>query len=163
MEPEQPYRPPRADMSGRPAPGGGASITPNMVQSLVGTRPWVVLMGVIGMIGTVLMILVGLFFVGAGGFAGMNELGGLGGAALGGVYLLLGFLYFFPSLYLIRYGGAIKRMGGGANSTAIEDALQQQLSFWRFIGILTATTLIIYALVIVVAIIAAIVIPSMGS
>jgi hypothetical protein len=163
MASEQPYRPPRADTSGRAATGAGGSITPNMVQSLLGTRRWVLLMGVMGMIGTVLMGLLGLVFVVGGGVAGISDLGGLGGAALGGVYLLMGFLYFFPSLFLIRYGGAIKRMGGRANSPAIEDALQQQLSFWRFVGIFTTVVLSLYAVIIVVAMVAAIAVPLMGS
>ena len=159
MEPEQPYRPPRADMSRRPTAGGGNSITPNMVQALLGTRPWVLLLGIVGMIGCAFMVLAGLAFIGLGNFPGMEEIGLIGGAAFGGVYLLMGFLYFFPSLYLIRYGGAIKRMGGRANPMAMEDALNHQRSFWRFVGIIMAVILIIYGIIFVIAILGVAVAP----
>lgn len=162
MEPEQPYRPPSADSSRSTASVGSTSITPNMVQSLVRTRRWVVLMGVMGMIGSVLMVLGGILFATTGGFGAMSELGPAGGVVFGGFYILLGAVYFFPSLYLIRYGGAIKRMGGRANSAAIEDALQLQLSFWRFIGIIMAGVLIVYAAIIFFGIVAGVVLPRMG-
>ena len=96
-----------------------------------------------------------------GGFGAVSELGPAGGVVFGAFYLLVGVLYFFPSLYLLRYGGAIKRMGGRANTAAIEDALQQQLTFWRFIGILMAGVLILYAAIIFIGIVAGIVVPLM--
>ena len=52
-------------------------------------------------------------------------------------------------------------MGGRANTAAIEDALQQQLTFWRFIGILMAGVLILYAAIIFIGIVAGIVVPLM--
>ena len=130
MEPEQPYRPPAANLSARPVAGGGAAaITPNMVQILESTRPWVVFLGVLGMIGCGFVAIAAVVFIGAGNAMGIEGLDGVGGAALGDVYVFVAFLYFLPSLYLLRYGRAIKRIRGRGDVVAAEDALRQQRSF----------------------------------
>ena len=157
MEPEQPYRPPAANLSARPvASGGGATITPNMVQSLERTRPWVVFVGVLGMIGCGFIAIAAVVIIGAGNAMGLEGLDGVGGAVLGAVYLLLGFLYFFPSLYLLRYGRALKRIRGRGNVAAAEDALRYQLLFWRFVGIMAAVVLCVYAVIFAIASLAAV-------
>jgi len=157
MDAEQPYRPPEADLSGPAAGGatyggGGESITPSMVAPLVKTRPWVVFLGVMTLIGCGLMVLLGLFMgmVGLGGMGG--ELGAVGGFTIVVVYMLLAFLYFFPGLYLLRYGRAIKEVDRVANGDTIEAALKQQFAFWRFAGILTLAVMGIYLLILVVAV-----------
>ena len=157
MEPEQPYRPPSANLSARPVAGGGAAaITPNMVQILESTRPWVVFLGVLGMIGCGFIAIAAVVFIGAGNAMGIEGLEGVGGAALGGVYVFMAFLYFFPSLYLLRYGRAIKRIRGRGDVVAAEDALRQQLSFWRFVGILAAVVLVLYGVVLALVSLAAV-------
>ena len=157
MEPEQPYRPPSAHLSARPVAGRDATaITANMVQFLAGTRPWVVLLGVLGMIGCGLVVMVAVVLLGLGNAMGVDGLDSLGGAALGLVYIFLAFLYFFPSLYLLRYGRAIKRVRGRGDVMAAEDALRHQAKFWRFVGITTAIVLVIYGGIIVVVGVAAV-------
>ena len=80
-----------------------------------------------------------------------DELGAAGGFMLAVVYLLMALLYFFPGLYLLRYGRAIKEVDRIANGETIESALKQQLAFWRFVGILTLVGVGVYVLVIVIA------------
>ena len=88
MEPEQPYRPPSAHLSARPVAGrDAAAITANMVQFLADTRPWVVLLGVLGMIGCGLVVMVAVVLLGLGNAMGVDGLDSLGGAALGLVYI----------------------------------------------------------------------------
>jgi hypothetical protein len=160
MDAEQPYRPPEADVSGPAAGGvtyggGGESITPSLVSALVKTRPWVMLIGVMTMVGCGLLILVGIFMA----FLGMgemdDELGAGFGLVIAIVYLLMAFLYFFPGLYLLRYGRAIKEVDRVANGDTIESALRHQLAFWRFVGILTLVGVGLYVLVIVFGMFAA--------
>ncbi len=150
MERPDPYRPPRANLSQRPLAAASGGITRNMIDSLLRTRPWVLLIGIVMIIGCVFMVLAGIAMIAVGGFAGMSgeEFGPLAGAGLGAAYLLLAVLYLFPALYLMRYASAIKRIGP-ANPTAMEEALRQQASFWRFVGILTVTLLAVYVLLIV--------------
>ncbi len=160
MESEQPYRPPEADVGGPAAGGvtyggGGEAITPRMVAPLVKTRPWVILLGVMTMIGCGFLILAGFAMVGMAlfGLPGMgDEFGSAGGFMLAVVYLLMAFLYFFPGLYLLRYGRAIKEVDRVANGTTVEAALRHQLSFWRFVGILTVAVIALYLLIFVVAV-----------
>lgn len=151
MEPHQPYRPPASRGFARPGASGSSPITRGMIASLQKTRPWVILMGVVGMIGTGLILLAGLAVMVAGslpGVAGTETMGPIAGTAIGGVYVALAFLYFFPSLFLLRYGGAIGRVGPQGNAAAFEEALTRQLSFWRFVGILTVTLIAVYLLMI---------------
>lgn len=157
MEPEQPYRPPSAHLSARPVAGHDATaITANMVQFLADTRPWVVLLGVLGMIGCGLVVMVAVVFLGLGNTMGVDGLDSLGGAAVGLLYIFLAFLYFFPSLYLLRYGRAIKRVRGRGEVIAAEDALRHQAKFWRFVGVATAIVLVLYGGIIVVVGVAAV-------
>ncbi len=146
MERPDPYRPPRADLSQRPAAAASAAITRNMIDSLVKTRPWVLLIGVVMIVGCVFMVFGGLAMLALGNIAGFGGegLGPMAGAGFGAAYLVLALLYFFPALYLLRYAGAIKRIGP-ANPAAMEEALARQASFWRLVGILTALILGLYA------------------
>jgi hypothetical protein len=124
-----------------------------MIASLDRTRPWVAFIAVLMIIGCALLLLAGIVLVAMGSLAGMSsELGPLGGAALGGVYFLMALLYLFPALYLFRYGRAIRRIGRG-NVAAMEEALEHQASFWRYVGILAAVVMVIYVAVIVIAVV----------
>ena len=151
MEPQQPYRPPAARGFARPSTAGTSSITRGMIENLQKTRPWVLLMGIVGMLGTALVFLGGLAMMVIGSLPGVSDetgFGPLAGAALGGVYVLLAILYFIPSFFLLRYAGAIGEVGPQGNAAAFEDALRRQLSFWRFVGILTAVLIVLYLLLI---------------
>lgn len=149
MERPDPYRPPRSNLSQRPVAAASAAITRNMVDSLAKTRPWVLLIGVVMILGCVLMVFAGLAMFAVGGVAGLGGegFGPLAGAGLGAFYLVFAVLYFFPALYLLRYAGAIKRIGP-ANPAAMEEALGQQAAFWRFVGILTVLLIGVYVVVI---------------
>jgi len=154
MERPDPYRPPRTDLSQRPAAAASAAITRNMIESLVKTRPWVLLIGIVMIVGCVFMVFAGLAMFALGNIAGFGgeELGPMAGTSLGAAYLFIAVLYFFPALYLLRYAGAIKRIGP-ANPAAMEEALARQASFWRLVGILTALVIGLY--VVAIAVIAA--------
>lgn len=131
-----------------------STITQGMIDSLVRTRPWVLFMGVLVMIGCGFLVLGAIAMMALGGFAGLenNSFGALGGA-IAVVYLLMALLYFFPGLYLLRYGGAIGEMRVRASTVAIENALRQQLSFWRFVGILAAIIVGLYAVVLLAGVV----------
>lgn len=165
MEPQQPYRPPASRGFVRPGAAGTSSITRGMIANLQNTRPWVLLMGIVGMIGTVLVFLGGLAMMVIGSLPGVADEAGIGplaGAALGGVYVLLAILYFIPSFFLLRYAGAIGQVGPQGNPEAFEDALRRQLSFWRFVGILTVAMIVLYLLLIAAIAVMAVIGASQG-
>lgn len=160
MDADHPYRPPHADVGGPPvgfARTDATSITPGMLEALRKTRPWVMLMGIITLLGCGLMLMFGLgvMVIGAASQVFGPEVGPLGVVGIGVVYLILGLLYLVPGIHLLRYAGAIKGMGADPSATAVEQALRRQLAFWRFVGIMMLAVLVAYALIIVVAMLVA--------
>jgi hypothetical protein len=144
-----------ARMSGDDGSSTLGSITPIMVAHLRATKPWARLVSMVGFVGSGLILLVGLILPFVGAFS-HNVGGAVGGIAMGIVYVLLGCLYFFPSLFLFRYASAIHRLLVTGDSESMELALSHQRSFWRFIGIATLVVLCLYAVALVVIVIVAV-------
>ena len=143
-----PYEP-RAASADAP-PGVRGEVAEEVVQALRATKPWVMFIGV-------------MFFV-AAGIAALAGLVTLTGAhepevhrALGLAHLVTVPLYVFPGLFLVRYARAIRDLLAGGGWAALELALAQQKSFWRFLGIWALIVMGLYALVLVGVIVVAIV------
>lgn len=68
------------------------------------------------------------------------------GAGLGVIYLVFAVIYIFPALRLWKYASSIAALLATGSVANLEDALNQQRSFWKFIGILMLTVLVIYLL-----------------
>jgi hypothetical protein len=135
------------------------TITPAMIEFLGQTRPWVRFLSILGFVGTVFIVLAALFMMLMGGISGAmrnNPLGGSGGIVLGVVYLLMAFLYFFPSLFLFRYANGIASMDGDTVG-GMERALEAQKSFWRFVGIAAAIYVILLISVVAIAVVVGVV------
>jgi hypothetical protein len=124
------------------------SVTQGMFDSLQAMRPWVTFMGVMAFIGAGFMVLGGLVMMVAG-----SAIPGGPGPALGVVYLVMALLYIFPGLFLVRCGGALKRLFAGGGAPALEDALSNQKSLWKFMGIVTIVMLALMVIGFVVAIV----------
>jgi hypothetical protein len=146
--------------SGVDTPGGMVVLTPLAQHYLDQTRPWVrfvsvltfVVAGFMALAG-VIMLLVALF----GGFAarsagGLGLRGAVGGAVLACFYLVLASVYIAPGVYLARYASAIERLRATGNAGVLEDALKHQKSLWRFVGIVTAISLAVAVVGMVLAI-----------
>jgi len=135
--------PPRA----RAAADQDDVVTPRILAAMKQTRPWVTLMAVLGFIGTGFMVLGGIAVV-------LVAPAGLpGGRALGLIYLIGAAMYGVGSTLLYRYRSSIASIERGYGLEALENALEHQKSFWRFIGITTAVVLGIYVLGIVAAVV----------
>jgi hypothetical protein len=129
---------------------------------LKGTRPWVKLLSVTMFIGVGVMILAGLVMMVGMSFIPVPEGEGLpgpfgmvSGIVLGGMYIATSLLYLFPAIYLSRYAKAIARLQGSRTVADLEQALGQQKSFWKFVGVMTVVGLILS----VIGMVAAIAIP----
>jgi len=153
---------PTEPVQGRINPPVKREITPTMVELLQATRPWVLFCSVLGFIGTGFMVLAALAMVGVSAFAGVvgsgdNKIGGMELAMFGGMavlYIVLAVPYFFGSLFLLRYSTAIGRLGTDGDSHAMEDALLNQKSFWKLVGIMMITMFALYGVVLVGAVVA---------
>lgn len=133
-----PYQAPSRESDGSPefsAASPEAVVTPKIIESLRKTRPWVMLMAILGMMG-----------------AGMTFLGGLGfivsappdmPAGFGLFYLVIGGIYLVPTIMLFKYGAAINRLIYGGGVFALEEALDAQRRFWQFTGIMLIVGMVI--------------------
>ncbi len=134
-------------------------LTAGMVDALEATRPWVRFLSILGFVCAGLMVLVALGMAGFGGYQ-MVTGNGQGGflVGMGALYLLMSILYIFPSRYLYRYASAIADAADApSKSAAVERALREQKSFWKFAGIMALVMLVLY----IPGIIAAIAIPNL--
>lgn len=150
MSQYNPYEPPRAAdaySQGAEVAGDADAVPDAIVEPLRATRPWVTFLAILGFIGAGLMGIGGLFILGLG------RLGNLP-AGFGLVYIVLGVVYVFPSLHLLRYGSAIARLVRDPRMERLGIALGHQRSFWKLVGIMTAVILALYPIGIVVAVVA---------
>jgi predicted Zn finger-like uncharacterized protein len=132
-----PYSPgnvaPQSPFAGSGAPA--AQMTPRAIEALAATRPWVLFISILGMIGAGIYILGGLVQI-AIGLNGHAEAIGLGfGMAVGS------FLMFLPGWYLLQYARSLGRFVGAYDSGSLEDAMVAQRSYWRLIGIMVLVCL----------------------
>jgi hypothetical protein len=154
-ESHNPYESPAADLSAVPAGMSAEQFTQGMVTALHKTRPWVRFLSVLGFVGCGLAVLVALLMLVMGIF--MPEFGNGMGVLAAVLYLFLAVVWFVPALSLHRYANSITRVVEGPGTPTIEDALEQQRSFWRIVGIMTLVMLGLYVLAIFVGVIAGIV------
>lgn len=139
-------------------------VTALMGQYAAQMKPWIRFISVLMFICSGLMILVGAGVALIGTLAGAAAretpgamgLGLVGGALLGGIYVVIGLVYLAPAVFLGRTASAIKRMQSGDPTSALEDVLKNQKSFWRFAGILTLIGIVLAVLGLVAGVGAAI-------
>ena len=121
------------------------------------TRPWVKFLAIVGFVFIGLMVIVGLIMTFA--FSALPAQPGtpaLFGPIFGVLYILMAFLYVMPCLFMYRYAKAIAAIPGTGQG-ALEEALKNQKSFWKFMGILMIVVLCLYALFIVLGVLLAVV------
>lgn len=71
------------------------------------------------------------------------------------VYIAIGLLYFFPSLYLFKFSTKTKEAIHSLNEQTLTEALQNQKSVYKFWGIFTIIILALYALMLVFGVLGA--------
>lgn len=119
---------------------------------LTTTAKWAKFLGIIGFIACGFIVLAAFSMIALGNnisaLSGMPEQI-LGGTLIGILYLLAGLLYFFPSWYLYQYSEKLQKAVQSKNEDQLVLALDKNKSFFRFVGIMTVVTLIIYFLMII--------------
>src|SRR6185436_10598902 len=156
MEADNPFAAPARPVADPSGSSGTVSAT--VVETLRRTKGWVRFMAVMGFIGSGLCLLVALGCA-VVGFAGANALAQVQApnpvfpAAIFFGYAVLmcvaAVIYLFPSLRLLKYANAIGRLELARDSGALEGALEQQRAFWRVVGVITITSLLLYGLLLV--------------
>jgi hypothetical protein len=121
------------------------------------TVPWVRLMSVMLFISCGVMVLGGLAF-GIGlalGMAGSSSQPGPFGAApavVGGFfYACMGLINLIPAVFLWRFANHAKAYAVGATAARLEQALDAQRSYWKFMGIFMIVAMVLMLVVGVIA------------
>lgn len=146
-----PYSAPAVPGSkGTKVAGSGGAIEP-----LNRTRPWVIFLGILGMVATASILVSALLILILGMSAEApvdSEASPLAGVIIISVTMILSaLLYFIPSLLLLRYGIAIGRFVAQPTGIHLEQALNQQRLFWFFAGLMTLIMILLNILGAVVA------------
>ncbi|HVB66212.1 MAG TPA: hypothetical protein VND01_00785, partial [Candidatus Acidoferrales bacterium] len=106
-------------------------------------------LAILGFVGLAFMVLGSLMFIVVGSAVTQQaKLPAFFGPGFGILELLLALVYFFPCLYLLRYANAITRIQD-TGQAALEDALKQQKSFWKYMGIFAIIVIAVYVLCII--------------
>jgi hypothetical protein len=131
-----------------------SAVSAGALQQLAGTKPWVRFISVLMFVGAGLMVLGGIamMFAGAAIFKNSPNPAPLG-AIVGIVYLVFAILYIYPALKLWNYASGIAILLASGSVMDLEGALNQQRSFWKFIGVMMLAVLVLYALIAVIGII----------
>lgn len=146
-------------------------LTPLAYRYLDETRPWVRFMSIITFLAAALMVVMGgmmLLVSVFGGLAARNS--GAAGSAFNPIvavllalfYVALAVIYVMPGLYLARYARAIGLLRTNDVASALEDALKQQKSFWRFAGIMTAIGVVVAVVGMILAVLVGVFAVMMG-
>lgn len=125
------------------------TISRNGANYLLEISKWTHFLSILGFIFTGLIVLLGLF---AGSFlaaimqdqasnmpAGFSYI-------MSFIYVLMGLLYFFPSLYLFKYSRKLKAALSKRDNQELVAALENEKSLYKFWGIFTIIMLGLYAL-----------------
>lgn len=124
------------------------TLSANAISFLTETRKWSSFLSILGFIGIGLMVIFGLFASTIFGLMA-NELGaqpaGFSGM-FGIIYIFVALLYFFPVLYLYKFGSKLKVALNNRDNIALESAFENLKSHYKFIGIFTIITIGFYIL-----------------
>lgn len=160
QSPEDPYQPPESpdnDYAGSSNPYGEDTIPPEASEALYQTRPWVLFLGILTIIGAVMMVFGSCFFMFSGAaMGGGGPFGGGMGIGIGVLYLLMSLVYMAAGIFLINYGRRIGDYRSSGNVADFTSAIQAQKSFWRLAGIITLVFMVLYFGFIAVMIVAGI-------
>lgn len=128
---------------------GEGIFSSRIIASLRRTRPWVLVIAILGFLSSILILLtaVPLLLGSTQLYGDLNA--GVGSGfmmGMGGFYLGIAVVTFFASWHLVKFAAAIKRALNSLSAADLEDALERQASFWKLVGILSLLS-VIFALV----------------
>jgi hypothetical protein len=153
-----PYNSPSANLFGSSSQTTTEAVPSEAITQLQRTKPWVRFFGVMMWIATVVMVLGGVAFllIAMAGLAS-PEAGGMPKAVMvgmAGAYVLIGFLYIYPTLKIWGYGTAIGKLVNSRSADDLVKALDMQRAFWKFLGVMMIILFAIYFLIFVAMIVA---------
>ncbi len=150
-----PYLTPSAQ-PGRISGYQSSAVSEAALAHLAGTKPWVRLISVVMFIGAAFILIIAIVFAVAGTAIMANaKLGAYGAGVTAGIgiaYGIFALLYIYPALKLWKYASRIGDLLHTRDPLALEMALNEQRSFWKFVGVLVLVMLVLYAVIIVLGV-----------
>ncbi|SOE23576.1 hypothetical protein SAMN06298216_3961 [Spirosomataceae bacterium TFI 002] len=117
---------------------------------------WAKFLAIIGFVSCGLMVTLGIgvsaFLSTMSNMTNNPSLAAFNPSVLGFVYVAIGAIYFFPSLYLYQFAISGKRAIEEQDAELLATAMGKHHSVYKFMGIFTAIIFGFYALVLVLAI-----------
>ena len=148
---ENPYQSPGPPSAAGGFDSSGHDVSHRVVELLLATRPWVRLMGILLFITAGLMTLGSLFVT----FAGLDLMAGV---AMAAAYLFIAVLfYLIPGVYLFRYASRISDLEVSRSMPQLENALEAQKTFWKYLGIVVLVIIGLYLCAILIGVIFAVI------
>jgi hypothetical protein len=152
--PANPYSSPAANLYGATSGGNADAVSPSTIALLSGTKPWVRFMSVLMWIGVAFMLLAGagmglVSVMGAAKSASTGPFGGAEFIVLAVIYGVMAFVYIFPAIKLWKYANRIGSLGSTRSVVDLDAALNEQRSFWKFVGIMTIIMISLYLVAVI--------------
>jgi hypothetical protein len=149
-----PYSTPAANLFGSSSGAVADAVSPSTIAILSATKPWVRFMSVLMWIGVALMLLLA---AGMGIFSTLDAAKSMSSGPLGGmqlvvfavIYGVLAFVYIFPALKLWKFANRIGSLGATRSMADLDAALNEQRSFWKFVGVMTIIMISLYLVAII--------------
>jgi hypothetical protein len=143
--PGNPFDPPRAAVLAVPEPSSmeARAAVAGALDALRATKPWARFLGVLGILGTVLMVALAILMVSLsrGPFKAMPPAMRL---VMPVLYLVMAALQLPPVVFLNRYATRIGTLLKRQTPGDLAGALEAQKAFWKYVGISALVVLCIY-------------------
>src|SRR5690606_38683392 len=113
------------------------------------TSTWTLFLSILGFVGIGIMVLAGIFMsvlFASTGVQDPYESLGFSMSWMGGFYIILAVVYFFPVLYLFKFSRKMKSAITSKNNNDLTTAFQNLKSHYKFVGILTIALIALYIL-----------------
>lgn len=132
------------------------NISESMKRYLLIAAKWARFLAIVGFIFLGLFVLAALALITGMSLVADFAEAGIPFRLMGFIYLSIAVLYFFPTLYLYRFGEEVKEGFTLNDASIVTSGIGNLKSMFKFMGITMIVILAIYALIIVFAIPAAI-------
>ncbi|OFZ06589.1 MAG: hypothetical protein A2338_00870, partial [Bacteroidetes bacterium RIFOXYB12_FULL_41_6] len=107
------------------------------IENIRATVPWLKFISFMGFIASGFIFIAAFFTLGASGIIKKMDEAWEIGVITFAIYIIISFLTFFPSKYLLNYAGLLKGFVQSNDNSLIERALFMQRKYWTFIGIIS--------------------------
>jgi hypothetical protein len=124
----------------------------NMLNDLRIAGQWGMLLAVIGFISSGILLLFALFFFLFPSLAHTETTMFFSGFFLGGLYLTMAIIYFFPSLYLYRFASSAKKAFIQRETADVAFSINNLKTLFRFMGIFTILSIVLIFLLIIITV-----------